>query len=234
MPRARVKFARACGGVRIVNMPTPQTVTGAGTPPIPIWSKLFYGLGSVAFGLKDQGFRFFLLLYYNQVVGLPAAKVAFAIGIAMIIDAMMDPVVGQLSDNFRSRWGRRHPFMYAAAVPSALSFLLIWFPPHWEQGPLLAYLIVTAVIVRACIAVYEIPSSALAAELSADYDQRTALMSYRWFFFFAGGTLLTILTYRVFLQPDKLHAIGQLNPDGFHKYGITAAKWQERLATLHS
>jgi hypothetical protein len=76
-------------------------------------TKLFYGFGSVAFGVKDQGFLYFLLFFYNQVVGLPSAWVSGAIAMALIFDAFADPIVGQISDNLRTRWGRRPTTRYA-------------------------------------------------------------------------------------------------------------------------
>ncbi|HEY2884292.1 MAG TPA: MFS transporter [Rhizomicrobium sp.] len=69
-------------------------------------TKLFYGFGSVAFGIKDNGFLYFLLFFYNQVVGLPSAWVSGAIAMALVVDAFADPIVGQISDNLRTRWGR--------------------------------------------------------------------------------------------------------------------------------
>ena len=99
------------------------------TKRLPLSTKLFYGLGSVAFGVKDNGFAFFLLLYYNQVLGLPEALVGLGILIALMVDAVVDPVIGYLSDHLRSRWGRRHPFMYAAAIPVGVSYYLLWSPP---------------------------------------------------------------------------------------------------------
>src|SRR5690349_22901849 len=92
-------------------------------------TRLFYGFGSIAYGIKDNGFRALLLIYYNQVVGLPANLVALAIMIALVVDSVFDPIIGQISDTWHSKWGRRHPFMYFAAIPSALSFLLLWNPP---------------------------------------------------------------------------------------------------------
>src|SRR5579863_3366064 len=107
-----------------------------GVPTLSRRTKLFYGLGTVAFGVKDNGFSYLLLPFYNQVVGLPPYLVGLAILVAMIFDALMDPIIGQVSDHWRSRWGRRHPFMYAAALPVAVSYLLLWNPPHWSQGAL--------------------------------------------------------------------------------------------------
>ena len=98
-------------------------------------AKVSYGAGSLAVGIKDAGFKSLLLIYYNQVIGLPAARVAFAIMIALVIEAVLDPIIGYVSDNWHSRWGRRHPFMYVSALPSALTFLLLWFPPTgWSAG----------------------------------------------------------------------------------------------------
>ena len=142
----------------------------------------------MAFGVKDNGFSYFLAFFYAQVVGLPAQTVGFAIMIALILDAFIDPIVGQLSDNTRSKWGRRHPWMYAAAIPVAVSYLLIWHPPtDWSQGAQVAYLVAVAVLIRSFISCYEIPSAALAAELTTEYDERTRLLSYRYLFGWAGG-----------------------------------------------
>jgi GPH family glycoside/pentoside/hexuronide:cation symporter len=186
-------------------------------------TKLFYGLGSIAFGVKDNGFQTILLLFYNQVMHVPAALVGLAILIALVFDAFLDPIVGQFSDNLRTRWGRRHPLMYFSALPVAVSYLLLWNPPHWSTGALFLYLIVVAVIVRTFITFYEIPSSALAPELTEDYDQRTSFLSFRVFFAWYGGLTMLELAYVVFLRPDAHHAVGQLNETGYSRYGLTAA-----------
>jgi Na+/melibiose symporter-like transporter len=186
-------------------------------------TKLFYGFGSIAFGIKDNGFQTILLLFYNQVIGLPGPLVGGAIFIALVFDAFLDPIVGQFSDNLRTRWGRRHPLMYLSALPVAISYLLLWNPPHWSHGALFLYLIVVAIVVRIFITFYEIPSSALAPELSADYDQRTVFLGYRTFFAWLGGMGMYMLAFSVFLQPDAHYHVGQLNADGYHHYGLTAA-----------
>lgn len=186
-------------------------------------SKLYYGFGSVAFGVKDQGFSYLLLIFYNQVVGLPSATVGLAIMIALIFDSFLDPIMGQVSDNTRSRWGRRHPYMYAAAIPVAVSYLLLWSPPDWSDQARFFYLIAVAVVIRSFITMYEIPSAALAAELTTNYDERTKVLSYRYFFGWWGGLVMTLLAFQVFLKPDATHAVGQLNPSGYVHYGLAAS-----------
>ncbi|HXQ45227.1 MAG TPA: MFS transporter [Caulobacteraceae bacterium] len=195
----------------------------AGPEPLSLPIKLFYGLGSVSFGVKDNGFSYMLLLYYNQVVGLAAPLVGLALMVALVVDAVVDPLIGQVSDNLRTRLGRRHPFMYAAALPVALSYLALWNPPHWGQQALFAYLIVTAVVIRVFISFYEVPSSALSAELTTRYDERTTLLSYRYFFGWVGGLTMNFLAFAVLLAPDATHKVGQLNPDGYSKYGLIAS-----------
>ena len=88
------------------------------TARVSFGTKVAYGFGSIAFGVKDQGFRYILLIFYNQVIGLDPRLVAIAIMCALAVDSLLDPIVGQVSDNWRSKWGRRHPFMYAAALPA--------------------------------------------------------------------------------------------------------------------
>ena len=186
-------------------------------------TKLFYGFGSVAYGVKNGGFGGMLLLYYNQIVGLPAALVGSAIFIALVIDAFADPFVGQISDNLRTRWGRRHPFMYASAIPVGLSYYFLWSPPALSQDGMFLYLIVIAVIVRTFITMFEIPNSAMIAEVTTDYDQRTSFLSYRYFFGVAGAVVMGFITQRYILVPDATHKLGQLNPEGYLHYGLIAA-----------
>jgi GPH family glycoside/pentoside/hexuronide:cation symporter len=191
---------------------------------LPVSTKLFYGLGSIAYGAKDGAFKSFLLIYYNQVVGLPAGLVAGAILLALVADSLLDPLIGQVSDGLRSRWGRRHPFMYASALPTAGSFLLLFMPPeNWSQPALFGYIVVVSILVRSFIALYEIPSSALGPELSVDYDERTSIMAYRYMFAIVGGALLYIVTLKVFLRPEPGYPTGLLNPNGWWRYAVTAA-----------
>jgi GPH family glycoside/pentoside/hexuronide:cation symporter len=208
--------------------PNSPAVTDAEPPAAPpvaragFRTRFLYGFGSIAFGVKDNGFQTILLIFYNQVVGLPAAMVGLAIMFALVIDAVMDPIIGQWSDNFHSRWGRRHPFMYASALPLGLSYLLLWNPPHASQGVQFAYLVVVAIVVRTFISVYEAPSQALGPELTTDYAERTSLTGYRVFFAWFGGLAMYFLAFTVLLKPDATHKIGQLNPVGYAHYGMVA------------
>lgn len=185
-------------------------------------TKLAYGLGSTAYGIKDNGFSTLLLLFYNQVIGLPADLVGLAIMIALIVDAFVDPAIGHWSDHLSSRWGRRHPFMYAAALPVGALYLLLWNPPTGSHGETFVFLIVVAILVRTAISAYEVPSSALAPELTSDYHERTAVLGWRYLFGWMGGMGMLLLTFGVFLAPGA-HPSPALYRDGFRTYSYVAA-----------
>ena len=195
----------------------------AAAPAPKLGTKLVYGLGSVAFGTKDFGFSTFLLIFYSQVLGLPATLVSFAIMLALFADALFDPLIGEISDNWRSRLGRRHPFMYGAAVPIAVLYFLLWNPPHWQGSELFGYLLTVAILVRIAIACYEIPSAALAPELSPDYNDRTSLMGYRFLFGAVGGGLTIAIALGIFMAKTAANPDGILSRHGYLPYSIMAA-----------
>lgn len=186
-------------------------------------TKLAYGFGSIAYGIKDNGFSTLLLLFYNQVVGLPADQVGLAIMAALVFDAFVDPVIGHLSDHLKSRWGRRHPFMYASAIPIGVLYLLLWNPPTGSTMETLVWLFAIAVLVRTAISCYEVPSSALAPELTADYHERTSVLGFRYLFGWLGGMGMLLLTFAVFLANTPDYPQGQLNPHGYLRYSYVAA-----------
>lgn len=142
--------------------------------------KLAYASGTVTFACKDITFGTFLLFYYYQVLGVSGTLAGFALLIAMISDAITDPVLGSLSDQFRSRWGRRHPFMIVGTIPLAITFLLVLNPPDgWSEIPLFLWLTVMAIALRTALTIFFIPYMALGAELSTDYEERTSVTTYR-------------------------------------------------------
>lgn len=195
---------------------------GAARPELTRSSRLTFGFGAVAGGVTTGAFDFFLLLFYSQVVGLDARLVGLAILTALVFDAISDPIVGYWSDNFRSRWGRRHPFMYAAAIPVAVSFYFLWTPPETSnQAVLFWYLLILAVIIRTALTFYRTPSSALIPDLTQDYNKRTGLVSLRYLFAWVGGNALSVLMFFILFPVFSSDAIpdGRFNRDAYILYG---------------
>ncbi len=193
------------------------------SPPVPMLTRICYGIGSLAYGIKDNGLLFFLVIYYNQVLGLPAPWVGLILLISLLLDGVSDPIVGYISDNFHSRWGRRHPFMYAACLPVGLAYFLLWNPPALTGGALFLYALAFTAGVRLLVTFYETPSTALAAELTDDYHERTTLLSLRFFFGWVGGITMAVITYTFLLLPTEEFGVGQLNPRGYETMGLLGA-----------
>jgi Na+/melibiose symporter-like transporter len=164
-------------------------------------TQFFYGFGSISIGIKNNLLGTYLLIYYNQVLGLDAGIAALAMALALVVDAVSDPFVGIWSDRVRSRWGRRHPFMYAAIIPFAMSYYFILKDPgQIPDSELFFRLLFLLVCLRMSMTFYEVPRGALAPELSKDYDQRNALAAWAMAFGWLGGAGFAFIANRFFLE----------------------------------
>ncbi|MBX3705532.1 MAG: MFS transporter [Pseudomonadales bacterium] len=191
---------------------------------MPTRTRVFQGVGALPDVFKDFAIRTFLLLYYNQVLGLPASYVSVALFIALVIDAVTDPVVGSISDNFHSKLGRRHPFMYAAALPLGLSIYLLFAPPALgSDWLLLGWLLFFVVATRVCMTFFLIPWNALFAEFSDDYQERSAIVTYRFLMAWIGGIVFSFSVYTWVFPTTDAYPLGQLNPDSYRTFALVLA-----------
>jgi Na+/melibiose symporter-like transporter len=188
-------------------------------------TKVSYGLGSVAQGVGSVALSTTIINFYLiSVVGLRPAVVGVVILVSLVIDAVLDPAIGRWSDTFRSRWGRRHPFMYFSALPIALAIAFLWRQPAGlSQAAMPIYVLAMLIIVRVAGGLYQIPSDALAPELAPDYHERTGLISWRWGFGLFGALVVGIVLNAVFLRKDASHPLGQYDPAAYANFGIMAA-----------
>jgi len=193
-------------------------------PPLTRALKLTYGLGSTAEALVFSSLGQFLLLFYNQVRGLPAGQVGLAIAAGLAVNAVADPLVGSWSDRTRSRFGRRHPFMYAAVLPLAVSFFALFNPPvGLSQAGQLAWLAVFNIVLQQALTVFHTPHLAFGGELSTNYIERTTVMSYNTFFLWAGDTLCWLSTFGLFFRTTVDYPNGALDPSRYGPFSLTIA-----------
>ncbi len=187
-------------------------------------TKFAYGVGQVAEGIKSRGFDLIAFFYFTQVLGLSGSLAGTAVAIALIFDAVSDPVAGHLSDNWRSRLGRRHPFMYAAALPLAISWFVLYLPPAGlGQTGLFFWLLICAVLVRASMTLYHVPHMALGAELSDDYDERTSIVQWRTFLGMVGALVVIGAGLNLFFPASEEFSNGMMNPAGYPKFALASA-----------
>lgn len=186
--------------------------------------RTMFAVGQIPEGIQTTSFGFFLLFFYNQVLGLSGFLASMAIVIAIVVDAVGDPIIGTWSDGVRSRWGRRHPFMYAGAIPFALCFYFLFSPPSgMTEMQVFAWLIVFSVLMRTTQSIYSIPHTSLTAELSNDYQERTLLSSMRSAFQSIGNLMVFLIGLQIFFGATPEYPNGQLNPDAYPKFGFVFA-----------
>lgn len=186
-------------------------------------TKFAYGFGQAAEGIKNGAFAVFLFFYYVQVLGLSGTYAGLAVGIALMFDAVTDPLAGSLSDNWHSRLGRRHPFMYASALPLAITFYFLFSPPDISGFPLFLWLLVFAVLTRGAMTLYHVPHIALGAELTSNFDERTTVVAYRQFFSTFGMLAAFAIGFGLFFQATPEHAHGQFNVAAYQPFALCMA-----------
>ena len=179
----------------------------------------FYGSASIAYGIKNNAFSYLLLIYANQVLGLPGYLASLALAIAMIWDAVSDLLLGHWSDKTSSRLGRRHPFMYAAFFVLPITFYALFNPViELNDDNTFYYVLVLALLIRTGTTLFEVPSTALLPDLETDYDRRNKWLALRHFFGWTGGNGIHMINFMFWVG-----AYGVASQTGYGIYGIAGA-----------
>ena len=156
--------------------------------------KAGYGIGDLGFNLYWANISAFLLIFYTDVMGLAAAAVGTMILVTKIIDAATDPLMGVIADRTRTRFGRFRPYLLWGALPMAFAGVLTWTVPDLGEGGRLLWAYVTFSLMMLAYTVLSTPYSALSGVITADSQQRTTLISFRFIAAFAGTTLVNAFT----------------------------------------
>lgn len=152
-------------------------------PPVSFGQKAAFGVGGAAEEVMNNSVNVLLNPVYNISLGVSPGLLGIAQATPRFWDAVFGPFVGSLSDNARTRWGRRKPFMLAGAVLASLSFVAIWWVPSaWGEGALFAYLMALSLVFYSAATLFQVPWSALGLSLSANIQERTRVMAVKQFF----------------------------------------------------
>jgi len=173
---------------------------------LPLGHKIGYGFGQLVEITVTSMLSIFALYYTTQVCGVPGALAGLALGAGLVIDAILDPLIGSLSDNWRSRLGRRIPFMIVGLIPLVLSFNLLFALPSTigSTGQFL-WVLAVSVMLRVSISIYGLPYQALGVDFTDDYTERSSMATWRWGIGIIGTFAVIGLGYGVFLKgPDGL------------------------------
>ncbi len=152
---------------------------------------LAYNLAMLGNNILANGLMFLALPIYSIGLGLNPAWIGLALMIPRLWDAISDPLMGYISDNTRSRWGRRKPYILCGAIFGGLFYVLLWNPPTEVSNELImVYFCVCSIIMLTAYTVFIVPHAALGVELTSDVKERNRLMSIRVSFMGVAGLML--------------------------------------------
>ncbi|MBE9099706.1 MFS transporter [Vacuolonema iberomarrocanum] len=183
---------------------TPQGIVEHPSEKLNFITKLAYGAGDLGPAITANILGVFLLIFFTNVAGLSPGIAGSLLMLGKIWDAFNDPMVGWVSDRTKSKLGRRLPWMLWGAVPFGLFFCLQWVVPQFSTEPsvnqwsLVAYYLAIAVIFNTFYTIVNLPYTALTAEITHDYDERTSLNSFRFAFSIGGSILSLIIALAIF------------------------------------
>ncbi len=161
-------------------------------------NKLFYGVGNFGYSLNNSILTVLFPIFMTDVVGVMPGIAAIALFIGRSWDYINDPIVGNLSDRARTRWGRRRPFILFGLVPFAITFALLWWkPPLNNQIYLVAFYALAYILYDTSATIVYTPYFALSPDITSDYDERTKLTSFQMFFVILGSLVAYTLPMMV-------------------------------------
>lgn len=175
-------------------LPAAAAGTGTGNAPLPLREKLAYGVADMGFNFYWTNVATFLLIFYTDTFGIPAAAAATMMSAIKVVNAFTDPLIGAAADRTTTRFGKFRPWLVWMCVPLALAAVLTFTTPPLSGDAKLAWAWGTYLLMMACYTCVNIPYNALSGVMSADPQQRAAINGLRFVFAFAGSTLVTAAT----------------------------------------
>jgi len=156
--------------------------------------KIGYSLGDTASNLYFQTFIFFLLYFYTDVVGLPAAVVGTMFLVTRIWDAINDPLMGMIADRTNTTIGKFRPYLLWLAIPFGVLGVLTFTTPEFGSSGKIIYAYVTYTLMMMIYTAINVPYSALMAVITPNSLERTVVSSFRFVAAFAGLFIVSAAT----------------------------------------
>ncbi len=160
---------------------------------IKLKEKIGYGFGDMASSMFWKLFGSYLMIFYTDVFGLPAAVVGTMFLITRIWDSAFDPIVGVIADRTHSRWGKFRPYLLILAIPFALIGILTFTTPELSNTGKIIYAYVTYSLMMMVYSAINVPYASLLGVMSPDPKDRNTLSTYRMTFAYIGSFIALLL-----------------------------------------
>ena len=150
---------------------------------LPLITRAGYGVAEAGMSAAEVMLQLYLFLFYTTAIGLDPTLTGYALGLAVLWDAVVDPLIGTLSDRTSSRFGRRRPYLLVGGIALAITTYILFSPPEMAtQTAKFLYLLIWYALVNTSMTIINVPHSALAGELTFDRNERTELFAWRMLF----------------------------------------------------
>lgn len=192
---------------------------------IPLGSKMGYGVGNFGNGIIAQIISSYLVFYATAVKSVPGSLVGLAVSISVIWNAIIDPLMGYISDKTSLKhFGRRHLYLLIGTIGTAIFNYVLWIiGGNLPTFLKFLWILIDLLIIKTFTTIYATPYSALGAELSCDYNERTAIQGIKTIFYMCGIMVGIVMGMLFFFAPTLEFPIGQLNPDTYAGIGFTSS-----------
>lgn len=192
---------------------------------IPWIDKMGYGVGNLGYGIVVQIISSYLVFYSTAVISVPGSLVGLAISISVIWDAVTDPIMGYISDRTNMKLlGKRHLYLLLGTIGIPVFNYLLWtINPAMNYHLKFLWILLDLIIIKGFTTIYATPYTALGAELSSDYNERTTIQSIKTAFFTIGLMAAAVMGMLLFFKPTAEYPVGQLNPAAYDGIGITSS-----------
>jgi len=191
---------------------------------VPFSHQLGYGIGVYGYGLTTQMISSYLIFYGTAVLRLPGGWIGLMVSLSVLWDGVSDPLMGYISDNTRSSLGKRHLYLLLGTLLMVAGNYALWtVNPSLSPTIKFLWLFVILLLHKTFITVYATPYNALGAEMTMDYDNRSAIQGVKTVFFILSILSVTAIGMLVFFKPSLDYPLGQLNPDAYRNMALTVS-----------
>ena len=160
---------------------------------IKLKEKIGYGFGDMASSMFWKLFGSYLMIFYTDVFGLPAAVVGTLFLVTRVWDSAFDPIVGVVADRTHTRWGKFRPYLLTLAVPFSVIGVLTFITPSLNDCGKLIYAYVTYSLMMMVYSAINVPYASLLGVISADPKERNTLSTFRMAFAYVGSFIALLL-----------------------------------------
>jgi len=184
--------------------------TASSVSPLKITRKheVSWAVGSMATGAVTNALAIFALFFLTSYVGIEAGIAGVLIFATKMYDAVSDPVMGRISDNWQGNKGRRSPFLFAGAILLGISLFFFFSLPPMATGIAIPVVFILLILISTGYTIFAVPYLAFSPDLAPTYDKRTRLMSFRVFFLMMGVLVGAVLGPKLVGDGDGFQLMG--------------------------